>query len=176
VIPKPNPPGTSPGVVPKPNPAGASPGVVPGEATVATAKERPEPRPAAIDKKFRDLDVGERFRKHLYGNASLMEATGAKLIQLPNAQRVLVSVASAVLKDGSAEDLQRAEKVCKGKALASVAAEKNFSELLHVTKTKVEEIASAMPVVGRWRSKDGAVFYLALGVVCDKNGEPVRAK
>jgi hypothetical protein len=176
VIPKPNPPGTSPGVIPKPNPPGASPGVTPGNTTLGTTKEKPEPRPAAIDKKFRDVEVEEPFSKHLYGNLLLMEATGAKLIRLPNGQRVIVSVASTVLKDGSATDRLRAEKVCKVKALASVAADKNVSELLQVTKTKVEEIARDMPVVGKWRSKDGEVFYLAIGVVCDKNGQPVKAK
>jgi hypothetical protein len=31
-----------------------------------------------------------------------------------------------------------------------------------------------MPVVGRWKSKDGDVFYFALGVELGKNGEPVR--
>jgi hypothetical protein len=180
VIPKPNPPGTSPGVVPKPSPTGNSPGVKPRDTTnttnTATTKEKPEPRPAAIDKKFRDVEVEERFSKHLYGNVLHMEATGAKLIPLPDGQRVIVSVASTVLKDGSAKDLLRAEKVCKVKALASLAAEKNVSELLHVTKTRVEEIARDLPVVGKWRSKDGEVFYLAIGVVCDKTGEPVIAK
>jgi hypothetical protein len=32
-----------------------------------------------------------------------------------------------------------------------------------------------MPVVGRWKSKDGDVFYLAIGMVVRK-GNPVREK
>ena len=33
-----------------------------------------------------------------------------------------------------------------------------------------------MTVIGRWRSADGKVFYLALGVLCDSKGEPVERK
>jgi hypothetical protein len=32
-----------------------------------------------------------------------------------------------------------------------------------------------MPVVGRWRSKDGDVYYLALGSRLDKEGEIAEA-
>jgi hypothetical protein len=39
-----------------------------------------------------------------------------------------------------------------------------------VTKTKVEGIAKDMPVIGRWRSKDGEVFYLAIGSIVGKDG------
>jgi hypothetical protein len=53
---------------------------------------------------------------------------------------------------------------------------KSVSELLQVTKTKVEGIARDMPVVGKWKSKEGDVFYLAIGVLCDKSGEPIASK
>ena len=51
---------------------------------------------------------------------------------------------------------------------------RSISELLSITKAKVEGIAKDMPVVGRWRSKDGEVFYLAIGMVCGKDGKPDR--
>jgi hypothetical protein len=50
---------------------------------------------------------------------------------------------------------------------------KSISELLEVTKSKVSGIARDMPVVGRWKSKDGMIFYLAIGAICDKEGNPV---
>ena len=49
-----------------------------------------------------------------------------------------------------------------------------MSEYLQVTTAQVQGVAKDMPVVGRWRSRDGSVFYLALGVVVDKSGRPVR--
>jgi hypothetical protein len=113
---------------------------------------------------------------------------------------MIVSVASTVLKNDSASERLRAERVCRPKALASVVGErsgvqiahteevrdktivvivdgrekaKSVSELLEVTKSKVSGIAKDMPVVGRWKSKDGMIFYLAIGVICDKDGNPV---
>lgn len=47
------------------------------------------------------------------------------------------------------------------------------SELLQITRTNVEGIARDMPVVGRWKSRDGGIFYLAIGIILDKNGKPV---
>jgi len=35
-------------------------------------------------------------------------------------------------------------------------------------------IARDMPVVGRWKSKDGAIFYLAIGVLLDAKGQRVQ--
>jgi hypothetical protein len=109
-------------------------------------------------------------------------------------------VASTVLKDDSAEKRLRAENVCRIKALASVVAEKQGVQVAHVeqlrektviviengresgksvtgvlqvTTARVQGIAQEIPVVGRWLSPDGKVFYLALGAVCDRTGKPV---
>jgi nanoRNase/pAp phosphatase (c-di-AMP/oligoRNAs hydrolase) len=126
-----------------------------------------------------------------------MEVAGAKVIRLAGGRNVILSVASTVMKDGSAGDRLRAERVCRTKAIANVVAEQrgvqvahmeeltertrividnqresgsSVSELLQVTKTKVEGIAKDMPVIGRWRSKDGEVFYLAIGSIVGKDG------
>jgi len=150
-----------------------------------------------------DVEIEKPFDGYLAANLLLMEVTGAKVIRLPNGNQMVVAVASTVLKDKSAKDRLRAEKVCRVKALASVVAEKegvqvahteqlkentvvtldngketgkNVSELLEITKTKVEGITKDMPVVGRWKSKDGDVFYLAIGVILDKKGEPILEK
>jgi hypothetical protein len=154
-------------------------------------------------KKFSEIEIEKPYDTYLQANPLLMEVTGAKIIRLQNGNRVVVAVASTVLKDKSPKDRLRAEKVCRVKALASVVAEKegvqvahveqlkektvivldchretgkNVSELLQITKTKVEGITKDMPVVGRWKSKEGDVYYLALGVVLDKKGEPIRSQ
>jgi hypothetical protein len=153
------------------------------------------------DERFADVEIENQFQAYLLANPLLMEVAGAKVIRLGNGNRVVLAVASSTLKDKSAKDRLRAEKVCRVKALASVVAEKggvqvchveqvkektviviedgkekakSVSELLSMTKTKVEGITRDMPVVGRWKSKDGEVFYLAIGVILDKDGEPVQ--
>jgi hypothetical protein len=153
--------------------------------------------------KFSKVDIDKPFEAYLLSNPLLMEVTGAKVIRLDDGNRVMIAVASTVLKDNSAKERLRAERVCRVKALASVVAEKkgvqvahvehlkertvtvidngketakSVSELLQVTQTKVEGIARDMPVVGMWRSKDGTVFYLAIGGVYDKGGEPAQIR
>ena len=157
---------------------------------------------AADKSQFSDIDIEKHFKPYLLSNPLLMEVTGAKIIREKNGQTVLLSVASTVLKDDSAKERLRAEKVCRTKALAGIVAEKNgvqvchvetlnektevvidetsetarsVSEFLQITKTKVEGITRDMPVVGRWRSKDGDVYYLALGSRLDKEGEIAEA-
>ena len=152
---------------------------------------------------FSDVVIDKEFQPYLVHNRLLMEVTGAKIIKLKNGQTILLSVASTVLKDDSAKERLRAEKVCRTKALASIIAEKkgvqvchletlkekteviidekgetgtSISELLQVTQTKVEGITKDMPVIGRWRSRDGAVFYLAIGSQLDSNGEVIEVK
>ena len=51
----------------------------------------------------------------------------------------------------------------------------NVSEFLEVTKTRVEGMAKDMPVVGRWKSKESDVFYLAIGGIVNKKGDLVEA-
>jgi hypothetical protein len=159
-------------------------------------QERLEVKP-----QFSDVVIEKHFKPYLLGNPLLMEVTGAKVIRQKNGQTILLSVSSTTLKDDSANERLRAEKVCRTKALAGIIAEKkgiqvfhvetlnektevvvdekgehgtSVSELLQVTQTKVEGISKDMPVIGRWRSKDGMVFYLAIGRCVDENGESVE--
>jgi hypothetical protein len=152
---------------------------------------------------FSAVEIEKPFNLYLRANPLLMEVTGAKIIRLDNGNQVVLAVASTILKDSSSKERLRAERVCRVKALASVVAEKlgvqiahveelkektlvvldgeketgkSVSELLQVTKTQVQGITKDMPVVGRWKSKEGDVFYLAIGIVCDKNGNPIAEK
>lgn len=147
---------------------------------------------APLEDKFSAIEIDEAFVPYLTANPLLMELSGATIIRLSKGRSVVISVASTAIKDGTAQDRLRAEKVCRVKALAGVVAEEqgiqvahsetlnektvvvldgeketgtSVSELLQITKTKVEGIAKDMPVVGRWKSKDGQVFFLALGTI-----------
>ncbi len=151
-------------------------------------------------KKFSEVEIDKPFDAYLLANPILMEVTGAKILRLENGHQVILAVASTVLENDSARERLRAEKVCRIKALANVVSQKegvqvarverlnektvvtlqdgketgkSVSELLEITTAKVEGVAKDMPVVGRWNSTDGKVFYMALGVECDRNGEAV---
>lgn len=140
---------------------------------------------------FADVEIDKQFQTFLTNNRLLMEVTGAKAIRCQDGKIAVIGVASTVIKDESAKERLRAERVCRIKALANVVGEKegiqvarlekleertrvvidaegesaeSISELLQITQTKVEGIAKDMPVIGTWKSKDRDVFYLAIGV------------
>ena len=150
--------------------------------------------------KFSGVEIEPAFRPYLAANPLMMESTGAMVVEAGGGRRVVLAVASTARKDDSAADRLRAERVCRIKALASVVAERSgvrvahteeakertvvvidknqeratsVSEYLQTTKAHVEGVAKDMPVVGRWRSRDGTVSYFALGVVLDQNGRRV---
>ena len=156
---------------------------------------------AAGKPQFSDVVIDTQFEPYLLRNPLLMEVTGAKVIRDKKGRTILLSVASTVLKDKSPAERLRAEKVCRVKAFAGMVAErkgiqvchvetlndkteviidengetgKSVSELIQVTQTKVDGITKDMPVIGRWRSKDGMVFYLAIGTCLDKDGEVIE--
>ena len=156
--------------------------------------------PSAADR-FSDVRIEKPFDRYLLANPLLMESAGAKVVKLPKKRSLVVAVASTVLKDDSPDERLRAERVCKNKALAYVVQEEtgvqvfhteeskdksvvvnvdgkehgtSVSESLEVTKTKVEGIAKGLSVVGKWKSKEGDVFYLAIGGIVNEKGEVVQ--
>jgi hypothetical protein len=155
----------------------------------------------ADDERFADVLLDKPFAAYLRANPLLMEVPGAKIIRLEDGNQMIVAVAYTVLADDRAKTRLDAEKVCRVKALASVVAEKqgaqvahvekgeertvivledgkekarSVSEVLQITQTQVEGLAPGLSVVGRWKSKDGQFFYLALGMICDKKGNTIR--
>lgn len=147
--------------------------------------------------RFSDIQIEKPFARYLLASPLLMESTGAKAIKLSNTESLVVAVASTVLKDNSASERLRAEKVCRAKAFACLVQEQkgvqvfhaeesaektvivnvdggeratNISTFLEVTKTRVEGMARDMPVIGRWKSKEGDIFYLAIGGVVRRAG------
>jgi hypothetical protein len=126
---------------------------------------------------FRAVEIDPRFEGYLRAKPLLMEVPGAKVIHLDNGNQAVLAVASTVLRDDSADERLRAEKVCKLKALASLMAEKkgvqlahveqvkektvvviehgkeqakNVKEVLQVTTAQLRGIAKDLAVVGRW--------------------------
>lgn len=157
----------------------------------------------AIGHPYSDVQIDKAYEPYLLSEPLLMEASGAKIIRLENGDRLLVAVASTILRDSSAKERLRAETVCRTKALASVVAEKqgvqiahtervaettrvvldgqketakSISELFQTTTAKVEGLAPDLPVIGRWKSKKGDVFYLAIGTQITQHGHPLRRK
>lgn len=149
---------------------------------------------------FCDIEIEADFEAYLKSNPLLMEITGAKVIRRNDGLFVVFAIGSTVVKEDSAKERLRAEKVCRLKALASLVAETqsvqiahvevlkdetvvviengaekttNVMELLKITKAKVEGITRDMPVIGRWRSAEGDTFYLAIGAIIDRSGKPV---
>lgn len=149
---------------------------------------------------FSDIDISPLFESYLLADRLLMEVTGAKIICAADGTEVVISVASTVLKNISPSERLRAERVCRVKALANLAAEKegvhvfhvqtveehtttvvedgretatSVSELLEITTAQCEGIVKDMPVIGRWKSNDGAVYYLAIGAILDQDSHAV---
>jgi hypothetical protein len=148
--------------------------------------------------KFTDVYIEKPFQDILLGNPLLI-----KLIKTPEGNYLLLGIASTVLKDHGAEERLRAEQVCKIKAIREVVAtthgvqigsmqkledrvivvidkegpkSKTVSDYLQITTARVEGIAQNMMVIGRWQSKEGKVFYLAVGKLVDRQGMPIPEK
>ena len=147
--------------------------------------------PPAAKLSFRDVMIEKPFDKYLKEHPLVMDLAGAVLIEAEAGDWLLIGVGKTILKDGSADEILRAEKVCTLKARAAAIGERDgthitylkrvedrvvivkeasgeekvttVSDRLKVTKEKIEGVAKNLPVIGHWRSEDGKVFYLAVG-------------
>jgi hypothetical protein len=140
---------------------------------------------------FKEIKIEKPYDKFLTSNQLLMEVAGAILVDDGDGNLYLIGVGKTILKDGSADDLLRAEKVCKLKAHVAAIGERDgaqisflkrvedkivivkdsdgkeittsVSERLKVTKEKIEGVTKGLAVIGRWRSEDGKAYYIAVG-------------
>jgi|GEM_PF-2559425 len=131
------------------------------------------------------------FAPYLLAEPLLMETEGAKVIRVDDGRVLVLGVASAALKDGSAADRKRAETVARQRALAHVVAEKtgvqvaraetlskkttvtidadagewadSVAEYLETTRALVKGATHGFPIVGRWTSDDGTLLSVAVG-------------
>lgn len=151
--------------------------------------------------RFTDVLIEKPFDAYLRAQPVLMELAGAKLIRLPDGKKLVLGVASTPLRNSSAEDRLRAELVCRTRALVNILGEKQgvviahseesekkvtvivdrdgkkesktTSQYLDVTRAKLEGTVRDFPIVGRWKSSDGKIFYLAIGGILDARGQRV---
>ncbi len=53
---------------------------------------------------------------------------------------------------------------------------RTVSQYLEMTRSSVEGVVRDFPVVGRWNSADGGLYYMAVGGVLDAKGRLVEWK
>lgn len=139
----------------------------------------------------REPRLDPEFAPYLLAEPLLMETDGAKVIGLDDGRVLVLGVASAVLRDGSAADRKRAETVARQRALAHVVAEKSgvqvaraetilrkttvtiddasgeraesVADYLETTQAKLRGATRDFPIVGRWTSEDGTLASVAVG-------------
>jgi len=155
--------------------------------------------PPAFDQ-FSNVQVKKPFDEYLTANPLLMEVAGAVIIDLGPDRKVFIGIAKTILKDDSPEELLRAEKVCPIKAKTAIIGERDGAQITYLkrikdhieivkdadgeksistsertklTEERIQGIAKDMPVVGRWRSKNGKVFYMAVGTIVDAKGQAI---
>jgi hypothetical protein len=137
---------------------------------------------------FKNIRIEPEYSNLFRANPLLMETPGAKIIETPKGF-VLVGVGSTVLKDKSASEKLRVEKVAAMKARAALVGEQKGIQVFE-KKTNIEEdtvlnekgkekgtsvsqytqineetICGAVKgtdIVGRWLSADGEIFYMAV--------------
>jgi transcriptional regulator of aromatic amino acid metabolism len=73
---------------------------------------------------FRAVEIHPHFDSYLRANQLLKALPEAKVLRLDNGKKVVLAVASTVLKDDSAEERMRGERLCQIMTLTSVLAEK----------------------------------------------------
>lgn len=121
----------------------------------------------------------------------LLQVGGARIIHMPGSnQTMILSVASTAVRDNSASDRVRMQKVCRTKALAELLSQQkglqvkyalhaedqaivvfengkesvaSLETTLETTSAQVEGFVQALPVVGTWYSAAGDMFFLAIG-------------
>lgn len=146
----------------------------------------------------RSMTSDEPFASYLKADAMLLQFGGTRAIMLPQTNSAMIlSVASTAVKDNSASDRIRMQKVCRNKALAALLSQDKGLQVRYAIKTEdqtvvalregkevaaslestlettaaaVEGFAKDLPVVGTWYSRDQGLFFLALGRITERCG------
>lgn len=154
-------------------------------------------RQAVNVRAVKSMVAEEPFASCLKADPILLQFGGARLIKLPEInQAVIVSVASTAVKDNTAADRIRMQKVCRSKALAELLSQQkglqvnyalrtedktvvvyqdggreeatSLESTLETTSAHVEGLIQSLPVVATWYSAAGDMYYLAIGTVVDQ--------
>lgn len=141
---------------------------------------------------FSKITIQSEFAPYLLSNKILMENGGARLYELSPSKYLLVSVGSTEVRANTAGDRIRQKKVAELSAMAHLlkmtgvkiytrtihteefssakdSAGKDkvcmLEQLFETTTETAEGFVRSLPVVGTWYSKDGTIFYTAIGKI-----------
>jgi hypothetical protein len=139
---------------------------------------------------FREVRIeNEDFRPFLAANPLLMELAGARIVNFEDGSRLIVSIGNTDTREPSSRELMRQRTVARRHALAHLAAEQgvqvstlsrfsdhsmirvedgvetgtSISESFQMTQSQASALMQGLPVIATWYSKDGGIFYLAIG-------------
>lgn len=146
----------------------------------------------------------EPFSSVLKADPILLQYGGARIVRLPRTnQTMILSVASTAVKDNTAADRVRMQKVCRSKALAELLSQQkglqvkyalrtedmtvvvfedgkeetaSLERTLEITSAQVEGFVQALPVVASWYSASGDMFFLAIGTMVEQSSIGLRSK
>jgi hypothetical protein len=145
---------------------------------------------------FTEVQIEKPFDVYLRAHPLFMGTAGAKIIRIDDRRQLVLAVASIVLKNNSSEERLRAELVCRTKADAYILQQRQEVQIAHVVRVKervtvvldrpeqetevleetlkqVRGVVRVLPIIGRWKSRDGSTLYLAIGSICDMKGNPM---
>lgn len=147
---------------------------------------------------FKDVLIDPDFKGFLESDPLLMEVAGARIFVLPNGKCVVIAVASVPIEDESSKARLERERVGRSKAIAYFVGERDgvlvshvettveqdrvqladgrervesVSSFLGVNESRIIGMAKGLRVVGRWKSADETIFYLAMGAVVARDGQ-----
>jgi hypothetical protein len=147
-----------------------------------------------------DLVLEPAYAPLLKGNPLLMEIPGAKVIKTETGF-VLIGVGSAVIQTKSSKDRIAAEKIATIKARAALVGErdgilvfqkttaneqttitqignkemgKSVSTITQINQETISGAITGSDIIGRWRSDDRDVVFVAVLVQIDKSGNKTK--
>jgi hypothetical protein len=144
-----------------------------------------------LDPEFAGILMADPLLMEVEGAKVIRLDAGLEAMSDEPVRLLVLGVASSALQDGSAADRKRAETIARNRAYAHIVAEKtgltvarsetvakktivtieedgretgtSVAEYLESTQAGVKGMTKGFPIVGRWTSPDGTLFYVAVG-------------
>ena len=144
-----------------------------------------------LDPEFAGILMADPLLMEVEGAKVIRLDAGLEAMSDEPVRLLVLGVASSALQDGSAADRKRAETIARNRAYAHIVAEKtgltvarsetvakktivtieedgretgtSLAEYLESTQAGVKGMTKGFPIVGRWTSPDGTLFYVAVG-------------
>jgi len=144
-----------------------------------------------LDPEFAGILMADPLLMEVEGAKVIRLDAGLEAMSDEPVRLLVLGVASSAVQDGSAADRKRAETIARNRAYAHIVAEKtgltvarsetvakktivtieedgretgtSLAEYLESTQAGVKGMTKGFPIVGRWTSPDGTLFYVAVG-------------